>query len=164
MVSFGIWDFFGIWTLEFEIFLSSSCRLSLRRTRSLISAAPGQQEHQTYPSTNRAVSHIKRRKTDLSPAPLLHVEIKKVDHAADANAVDQVSDDASANQAESELAEGGASIEVMTREEKHDQRDQRYDRQFGVAPLEKAPRGSRVLPMNQLEKSGNDDLLMNGRG
>src|SRR4051794_9024100 len=142
---------------------ASPCRFSLRRTRSLIPTAPGEQEHQTHASANRAICHVKRRKTGLSPAPLLHVEIKEVNHAAHPDAVDEVSDDAATNQAESKLAEDGAGIEVMAREEQDDQGDQGDNGQFGVAALEKAPRGSGVFPVHELEKPRNDNLLMNGR-
>ena len=120
--------------------------------------APGEQEHECDASANGAVRYIECRETNW-PGCTLHVEVQEIDHVLDSNAVNQISEDAADDHAESDLAEQRAGVEMMPREVQDEQCGKRDDCEQAVVTGEHAPGGARVTPVDQFEETFDHDLL-----
>ena len=71
--------------------------------------SPRQDDVQPHADANRAVGDVERR-----PVVLPDVEVEKVDHRADADAVDQIADDSARNQPERQARARAVQREGMT--------------------------------------------------
>jgi len=70
-------------------------------------------------------------------------------------------DDAAADQTKSELAQHAARIKVVAAEEKDHERNDGNERQERIVAPEKAPGCARISPKHELEKTLDDDFLLN---
>ena len=76
-----------------------------------------------------------------------------------AQAIDQIPNDAAANEAEGDLTGSCTHIKMVPAEIKNAERYDRYCRQQKVVIRKQAPGRARVPPVHEFEESGNNDLL-----
>ena len=74
--------------------------------------------------------------------------------------IDQIADDAAADEPEGGLAQSCSSFEMAPAEKKNDQGNDRDQRQQGIVSTEQAPGGAGVVPVNQFEETVHDDYFI----
>ena len=123
---------------------------------------PGDEKNQPYTGADGTIGNIEGGKTDFTAAALLQIKIKKIHDrvAARQQAIGQITGDAAKNQAEGDLAGQRVRIEVMPREEQRDEGEEHDDDEGAVVAAENVPRCAGVTPVNELEKTVNDDFLV----
>ena len=85
------------------------------------------------------------------------VEIEKIDHGADANAVDQVADDPARDQPQRQARARTVQLKGMTEQIEREHRQQRDRRQHEIIILKDAPRRAGVAPVDKTEEAADDD-------
>lgn len=123
---------------------------------------PGEEKNQPHAGANGGVGDVEGGKINDAAAALLQVKIKKIHNrvAAGQQAVGEVAGDAAENQAEGNLAGERVRTEVMAREKQRDKREQADQGECGVVAAEETPRRAGVAPVDQFEKTINDDLFV----
>src|SRR6185295_10496411 len=97
-------------------------------------------KHQAHADADGAVGHVEGGKTDrVVGAAGVDVKVKEVDDVVDADAVEEISQNAADDQAERDLAGEGAGIEMAAAEEQDDERAERHHGEQSVVPAEQAP-------------------------
>ncbi len=124
--------------------------------------SPSDQKNQADPRADGRVGDIKRRKTNLAAAPLLHVKIEEVHDrmAPGEQPVGQISSDPAKNQSKGNLARKRMRVEMMSGQKQHHKRHQRHQGQHAVIAAKEAPGGTGIAPMHKPEKTGDDDLFI----
>lgn len=115
--------------------------------------APGDEEHEGYANAYCAVSHIEGGKAGFVSTPLHEIEAQKINDVLAKNAVDEITHNASDDEAKSELAQERVRVEMVAAEKQNDQRNNRDNRQCSVFPGERTPGRARVLPVHELEEA-----------
>jgi len=123
---------------------------------------PGDEKNQPDAGADRGVGDVEGGKINDTAAALLQVKIEKIHDrvAAGQQAVSEVAGDAAENQAEGNLAGQRVRTEVVAREKQRDEREQGDQSECGVVAAEETPRRAGVAPVNQFEKTINDDLFV----
>jgi hypothetical protein len=116
-------------------------------------AFPSQQKYQSDPGTNGAVGDVECRKAKLSSPALLQVEIEEIYHLLAEEPVNEVAKDSTKDEAKGDLPQQGAGVKMVPAEIQDNECYSSHDRQEMVVAAEKAPSGSSVAPVNQLEES-----------
>ena len=144
-----------------KFFMPASLATRRRLGRAFI--FPTDQKYERDAGADGGVGDVEGGKFQrLTAAAPLHEKIKEVHHrmARGQQPVGEIANDAAENEAESEPAGERVCVEMVTREIQHEQRHQRDGGQDGVVAGELAEGRAGVFPVDQVEKSRDDDLFV----
>ena len=123
---------------------------------------PGENKNQADADADGAVGHVEGGKADVhfAAAAASQIEIEKVRHMMEPEAIHEIAHDAAKNQPERNLAGQGMSIKMMPAAIQDKQRHDRDDGQQAVIAGEQAPSRPGVAPMHEFKEAGDDDPLV----
>lgn len=121
---------------------------------------PRDEKNQTDAGANGRIGNVERGKSDFLAAALLQIETEKVHDFVVNQTVGEISSDAAEEQAKGDLAGNPVHVEMMAREKQRNERQQHHKNQGAVVVAEQTPRRAGVAPMNEFEKSGDDDFFV----
>ena len=109
------------------------------------------QDVEAHPDADGGVRQIESRPDERS-----EVEVEKIDHVPVQNAVDQVADNSSAKESETDLDQGPFEGEVSPKDEDGQQGDHGQQGQPETLAGEQAPGGPGIAHVDDIEEAGND--------
>jgi hypothetical protein len=122
--------------------------------------APGKNKKQPNTGADCGIGDVKGGKTYLMTVAGLEKEVDEVDNVLSKQAINQVTDNSAEDETERDLAQVGASIEMLSKDKKDQQSDEGDDGKSFIVVLEHAPGSACIAPMNKFKETWKNDFLM----
>ena len=120
---------------------------------------PGNEENQCHAGTDGAIGNVEGGKTDFAAAARLQIKAKEIHDFVSYQTIGKISSDTAKNQSERNLADQRMRVEMVSREKQRDESEEHDDDKGAVIAAENVPRRPSIAPVNEFEKTVNDDFF-----